>query len=173
MAEHKIIENITVVPMTADGLDDCWEILEQPFYLKRILHDHVDIGRVRQVFYFNNQYRPGLIFKRDGEVVGFVGWESVGPAPNAICLHGGVIKDMLGDPVVPYCVRYMLDYLFNHLNIQKIELMEVVPNILIARFARDYGFRLEGEISNRVVCRGKAFPIKFYGMTKEMWNGLR
>ena len=69
-------------------------------------------------------------------------------------------------------VKLLLEYGFKELNLHKITVDVVVPNLSSIRCIEKNGFRLEGTLKKEMYIDGKYYDVLKYGLLKEEWIRL-
>ena len=108
--------------------------------------------------------------KKDKKPIGFCEFDDIFWSYR-IANIGYLIGDVKywGKGIGTELVKLLLEYGFNELDLHKITVDVVVPNVSSIRCLEKNGFRLEGTLKKEMYIDGKYYDILKYGLLKEEW----
>ena len=81
-------------------------------------------------------------------------------------------KEFTGKGIMVKTTKFMIDYAFNELNLNRISILTATENYASQAIPEKLGFTKEGMLEDNECLYGKFLDNYIYGMTKEKWNNV-
>ncbi|MDR9828776.1 GNAT family protein [Vibrio sp. FNV 38] len=103
----------------------------------------------------------------DGDVVGNISFNSIDSALGKVEIGYWLAQDFCGKGIVSCSVAYLIDYAFEQLKMEKVQISAAVENMPSRRVCERLGFELEGIITRAENLNGRVVDHAVYGLTKK------
>ena len=111
-----------------------------------------------------------FIILQQEKVIGRVGFHQIDANNKSAAIGYWLTKDAMGKGVVTKACSKIIDYGFNHLNLNRIEIKAATHNPKSQAIPRKLNFKQEGILRQAEFVNGGYFDIVVYGMVKEDWK---
>lgn len=100
------------------------------------------------------------------QVAGVVGYNTISKDLSKVELGYWLAPDFNGKGIMTRCCRYLIDYAFDELNIDKIQIAAAEDNLASRAVIERLGLSLEGTINNAENVNGRVLNHAVYGLLK-------
>ncbi|NOY89542.1 MAG: GNAT family N-acetyltransferase [FCB group bacterium] len=122
-----------------------------------------------------DDYTFFIELKSEGKVIGATGIHNINTF-NSVCTTGSWInKKYWKNGYILEAKIPILDFIFNKLNLRKIETEAYVENKASQKMSKKLGFKLEGKKRRHIKCKatGKIHSEYIFGLFKKEWEKVR
>jgi len=108
----------------------------------------------------------GITLKGDGRVVGTVGCFWVSREHRCMELGYALDEPMWGQGIATEAARGVLDYVFQHFEVERVQARCKKENVASARIMEKLGMRYEGTLRSAVFHQGRFWDIEYRGILR-------
>ena len=112
----------------------------------------------------------GIVF--NGEIIGSMGMHGWDHELKRAQLGYWIKKEYEGKGIVHACLLRFIDFLFEKVNLNKVEIQFITTNARSASVARRAGFTIEGVIRQSHMLNGRYMDMVVTGLLRSEWKGL-
>lgn len=109
---------------------------------------------------------------RDGVLIGSIGLHYVSEDTRATEIGYWLAEGQTGSGVMTACVRAVLDYCFDELKLNRVEIRAAGGNFKSRAIPERLGFRLEGVIRQCHTLYGELHDLAIYGLLAQEWRDI-
>ncbi len=102
-----------------------------------------------------------------GELAGVISFNDIHEKLGKVVIGYWIAEDRQGLGIVTRCCRSLMEYAFNEMNMQKVEIRAAADNTRSRAVCERLGLKLEGVISNAEAVNGRIVDHAVYGIHKE------
>lgn len=106
------------------------------------------------------------------KVIGSAGFHTIRKENKAAEIGYWVDEDFQGKGIVSKCVKALVRYGFEVLDLNRIQILCAVENKGSSTVATKCGFKLEGTLRKNVMSNGVAYDSYIYGITHDDYNDI-
>lgn len=121
----------------------------------------------------NNQEGIALGIFLNRKIIGGIGMHHWDHTLQKAQLGYWVSKEHEGKGIVSACLERFIDFLFNKVGLNKLEIHFVTTNKRSATIASRFGFKTEGIIRDSYIINGMFTDLVVTGLLKQEWRGQR
>lgn len=129
------------------------------------------VGQVLNEFAQNGQFNALIIL--DEEIVGTIGFHALDTQNQHAQIGYWIDKDHQGKGLVSKCCRVLIDYLFDTMNLNRVQINCNVENIRSRAIPERLGFTHEGTIRHAEKIKGRFGDWAIYGLLRDEWKDAR
>lgn len=176
----EIDKEITLRQFTPDDVDIVYQLVHRNAdhlleYMQWMVpeYDHVMAREFIDSSIMARQTRESLgygIF-RGGSLLGAIGFASFDWTAKATEIGYWIDKREEGKGIVSRAARVLIDYAFNNLEINRIEIRCAAGNTRSAAIPERFGFKLEGCLRQSRFRNGKLHDFLIFGLLRSEWKG--
>lgn len=122
-------------------------------------------------FAANEGFSAGLYYK--GELAGVIGYHKIDWENRKAEIGYWISARFQGKGIVTRAARALVDYTFNELGFNRLEIRCAEGNRKSRAIAERLGFRQEGVLRESMLLYDRYLNMVIYGMLKEEWRQLR
>lgn len=130
---------------------------------------YVQMGMDKELH--NNGFEAGIYWH--GRLVGSIGMHYVAPETRATELGYWLSADSTGHGLMTMCVRAVLAYCFDTLQLNRVEIRAAAGNLRSKAVPERLGFRLEGVLRQAHALYGTLHDLAIYGLLAEEWAAAK
>ncbi len=108
-----------------------------------------------------------LALERDGELIGSTGFNRLEWAARVCEIGYWIASDEVGKGIITRACQVMIDYAFDELEMNRVEIRCSSENTRSAAIPERLGFKLEGILREAEVVNGRAHDFCIYGLLAE------
>jgi ribosomal-protein-serine acetyltransferase len=114
----------------------------------------------------------GFGIYRNGHYIGAIGFASFDPAARRTEIGYWIDQNEERKGIITKACRRLIDFAFNELQMNKIDLRCAAENIRSAAVAKRLGFKEEGRIRQAELRQGKLHDFLWFGLLREEWGPI-
>jgi ribosomal-protein-serine acetyltransferase len=115
-------------------------------------------------------YHLGIFYHE--QIVGMISLHGINYLANKAAIGYWLDKDYEGKGIITSSVRVLMEYGFNELGINRIEIGAAVTNTRSRLIPERLGFKLEGILRENMLLNGMYLDMAIYGMLKSEYKEL-
>lgn len=123
-------------------------------FIKKSLHEYAEGSSMVCAMIFN------------GELVGNIGFNSISQSLKKVEVGYWLSEDFQGKGIVANALRYLIDFAFTSLNMDKVQISVATQNLPSQKVCERLGFAREGVISQQELLNGQIIDHIIYGLKK-------
>jgi ribosomal-protein-serine acetyltransferase len=127
------------------------------------------IHRTLAEFAAGDSITAGIWFR--DEFAGVIGTHNLNRITQRIEIGYWLAKPLQGHGIITDCCRALITHLFEHRQLNRVEIHCAVPNAKSAAIARRLGFQLEGTLRDATRGGDRLYDAHIFGMLKREWRG--
>ncbi len=129
------------------------------------------IEKYAKRYFANEGFKTGLLYQN--QLIGVIGFNTMDKKNHRISLGYWIHEGYQGKGIVARSVPFFVNYAFEKLNLNKVEIECGTENQKSRAIPENLGFTEEGTIRAAQYLYGRYQDIVVYGMLKEEWLKLR
>lgn len=122
-------------------------------FIQKALHDYAD----------GKSLTCAILYR--GKLVGNISYNTISHALKNVEMGYWLSQDMRGKGIVTACVRHLIDYAFDGLGMEKVQISAAADNQPSRKVCERLGFDLEGIITRNENLNGRVVDHAVYGLT--------
>lgn len=126
------------------------------------------IDGVQQQYVSNNGFKAIIIYK--GNFAGLIGYYDVDWNRKSICIGYWLGENYQGKGIMSKALKVFIDYAFNDMELNKIEIPVAEENFKSRALPKKYGFKEEGIIRDAEWLNDRYVNHVWYGLLKSEWK---
>ena len=119
------------------------------------------------------QYRRGfpgtfaIVFRESGRMIGTIGYMWINPEYRSCEIGYSLSRDFWNRGLMTEALRAVIDYSFDHLNLNRVECQHETDNPASGRVMEKAGMRREGVMRQRIRNKGSYSDVAVYAVLRE------
>lgn len=145
------------MPWAADDYSD----VHAREWIKRSLNEFARDGRFNALIWW------------DDEIIGSIGFHDLSTANGNAAIGYWIAKKHEGKGIVTRCCRVLIDYLFDTMKLNRVQINCNIENIRSRAIPERLGFTLEGTLRQVEMVNGRLCDWAVYGLLREEWHSQK
>ena len=119
-----------------------------------------------------SDYNFSIELKSEKRIVGGIGLHKIDKFSGTVEIGYWVGREYWKKGIVSEAIVVLLDFAFNKLKLNRVELRAYTENLASNNIAKKFGFKLEGTLKKCVRCKAtnKIHDANIYGLLREEWK---
>jgi ribosomal-protein-serine acetyltransferase len=118
---------------------------------------------------FANRKSLDVVILYKGKAVGIVGYNEINHVNNIAYIGYWIAGDYQGKGIMTRATKSIVDYAFNNLGLNRVEIRAAVENVKSRAVPERLGFTNEGVIRSASFVNDKYYDMVVYGMLADEW----
>ena len=171
----QVNKNLRLVLWAAEHAEPTFEIIESNrTFLRQWLAFVDNMQTVEQIYNYSkfalqrnaDGLEAGFVIFENDKLIGRIGINRIVKENKIGEIGYWIVEAAQGKGIITECSRAMLDYGFNKLNLNRIELKCAVENVKSARVAEKLNFTKEGQLRQAEWLNGKFVDLYLFSLLK-------
>ncbi|MDM7923621.1 MAG: GNAT family protein [Pyrinomonadaceae bacterium] len=120
---------------------------------------------------FAQDGRFNALILLDDKIVGTIGFHDLDTANRRAAIGYWIDKGHEGKGIITRCCRVLIDYLFDTMKLNRVQINCNVENVRSRAIPEKLGFRFEGTLREMELVNGRFGDWAIYGMLRSEWKG--
>lgn len=176
----KVAPRLTISRLRYEDVDMYHQMIENNYdYLSQWLHfstvpTYEENQRMVNYLVKENTEQNSLhfIIHYQGQAVGMISYTTINKNDKVVEIGYWLIEEAQGQGVMSQCLKFLIDYAFNQLIMEKIIIFIANHNLKSRQLPEKFGFRKEGVLRQQQLINHRRHDLVVYGLLLKEWEEL-